>query len=114
LMKNPGLANSLANGPYHAFALVPPSPWLDITSPGQPELSVRARSEPLLADWDNRSGAVTRWWLLQYRLNGTWMARLFPAAQSGLRVNDFHPDAMVLRAVSRTGMVSRPAVWMRP
>ena len=114
LMKNSALATMLANNLYRQPALVPASPWLDAQAPEMPQLSVSYRSGSVLATWEGRNGAGPRWWLFQYHANGNWTTRLYSADQPGVRLGDTRPEAIALRAVSRTGILSAPAVWEKP
>lgn len=114
-LRNPALAAELASGSYHQFALVPASPWLGAALPAAPDLQVRPRAGGLLAEWEPGAGVPTRWWLLQTRAHGEWSAHLLPADQTLTRLDtlDTHPDGVVVRAVSRTGVLGLPAWWHR-
>jgi len=114
LMKNGALATALAGSCYRQPALVPASPWLEAQPPEPPQLSVSYRSGAVLAVWDSRGGAVTRWWLFQYRTGGTWTTRILSADQPGVRLGTARPEVIALRAVNRTGMLSPPAIWEKP
>jgi len=49
--------------------------------------------------------------VLQCRTFGVWTTEIFPANVSGRYGENFSPDAIVIRAVDRTGNLSEPAVW---
>jgi uncharacterized lipoprotein YddW (UPF0748 family) len=115
LLRNPSLAGGLASGPYHQLALVPASPWLSAALPPAPDLQVRPHAGGSLAEWEPGHGTAARWWLLQTRVHGEWSAHLLPAHQTLTRLDTLqtHPDAAVVRAVSRTGILGPPAWWHR-
>ena len=113
LMKNPTLDASLAQAAYREPALIPASPWLNAKAPATPQFSVSLRNNSMRARWDNAVGEPAHWWLLQLRTNGSWTTQIFPASQSNLRLDDMSTDALALRAISRTGIASAPALWGR-
>ena len=63
--------------------------------------------------WDNVGTEPARWWVLQCRTNATWTTEIFAANESGRYRENFQPDAIVLRAVDRTGNMSEPSVWRK-
>lgn len=97
-----GIADKLRKDPYREPALVPASPWLGLTRPAPPLLSV---AEGRL-QWRAGDGTAARWWLLQTRKDGTWSQRLLPASQTSLPRPS--ADTIALRALDSAGNAGLP------
>ncbi len=109
LTDNPALA-AIVRADYAQAALVPASPWLDSTPPGQPRLTVFE---------NHRSGLGVRWetagepawlWILQYRTDAVWATEILPANQTTRTFGNARPEVISITAVDRTGNLSSPAV----
>jgi uncharacterized lipoprotein YddW (UPF0748 family) len=111
LMKNAPLDAALARDVYQQPALIPASPWLDSTPPPKPKLSVSPWKKTMTIRWENAGAEPARWWVLQCRTNMVWTTEIFPANTSERYRENFQPDAIVIRAVDRTGNLSSPSVW---
>ncbi len=111
LMKNSTLDNALAQEVYQQPALIPASPWLNSTSPPPPKLSGNFGKNSMHVHWQNGQGEPARWWLLQSREHGNWKTEILPASRTDAYLENAHPDAVSLRAVSRTGNLSSPEIW---
>ncbi|HEV2695486.1 MAG TPA: family 10 glycosylhydrolase, partial [Verrucomicrobiae bacterium] len=112
LMKNAALDEALTNELYTAPALIPPFPWLGSEPPLMPELTVTAKKGAAQASWKGVGTNSPSWWLLQSRKKEKWITQIFPAGQSDAYLDD-SSDAIAVRAVSRTGILSEAAVWSR-
>ncbi len=112
LMKNQGgLADQLASGVYREPALVPASPWLGDRAPAPPVVEMEQAAGELRVDLAPQADA--RWRLVQVKRGGAWSMRLYPVSQARI-VWPFDGDGpeverVVVRAVSPTGVLSRPA-----
>jgi uncharacterized lipoprotein YddW (UPF0748 family) len=109
-----GIAKELAQV-WARPALVPASPWLNNKTPATPRLESRwdAKSTNLHLTWKNNSGDQPFCWTLQFLTNGEWSTQILPGAQTKLSVafaESSRPQMIALRAVSRTGVLSAPAV----
>ena len=114
LMKNAALDTALRRDVYQQPALIPASPWLGATPPARPRLAVTPWKKTVTIRWDNSGAEPARWWVLQCRAFGVWTTEIFPAAVARRYGENFSPDAVVIRAVDRTGNLSAPAVWTPP
>jgi hypothetical protein len=74
-------------------------------------LNVTPWKKTTTVHWENGGTEPARWWVLQCRLNTIWTTEIFPANTSERYRENFQPDAIVIRAVARTGNLSGPAVW---
>lgn len=106
LMQNRGgVSTQLANTVYSEPALVPASPWLGRSAPSRPSLSLKAGRT---VDWGNPPRNVGAW-LVQWQTDAGWKTQVVGPTQSGVA---WRPGASraVVRAVSRTGILSDMAV----
>ena len=111
LMRNGALDNALLAQCYNQPALIPASPWLNPTSPPPPKLSVSVWKSYYHLSWTSNGKEPVNNWVLQWREKGAWNTQILPANRPVADINHVNPDAISLRAVSRTGMLSEPAVW---
>ena len=111
LMKNAALDTALAQEAYRQPALIPASPWLNATSPPPPKLSVGVWKKSVHVEWKNAGGEPARWWVLQSRAQGNWNTQILPAGRTDAYLDTAGAEAVSLRAVSRTGNLSVPALW---
>jgi uncharacterized lipoprotein YddW (UPF0748 family) len=108
LQDRDGIATQLQNGPYAQPALVPATPWLDASVPAAPQLLLGAggvRIQPA-------SGPAPRWWALWRRVGGAWVFSVLPGGV--LQLDAAGADALVISAISRTGIPSARTVLRLP
>jgi uncharacterized lipoprotein YddW (UPF0748 family) len=103
-----GITDALAYGFYSSPALVPPSRWLDSSSPESPKLDVQQRPGALTVSWQTGGPAVVSQWLVQTRKGNEWSTEILPAAKRFYTVES--ADVVAVSAVDRCGNVSAPAV----
>jgi len=103
--------NSLVRKQYSEAALVPASPWLNATTPPPPKLTVDLWNKTLHVQWKNGQGDPANGWVMQSREKGVWSTQILPAGRMDVYLDNTNPEAVVVRAVSRTGNLSEPAVW---
>ena len=114
LMKKGGIADELAQGLYANRVLVPASPWLDKSTPGQPSLTATNSGTTMSLRWTSTGEKPVAHWVMQFKLNDTWWTEIFPggvhsASQTGK--GNFH--AVAVTAIDRCGNASEPAVLER-
>jgi uncharacterized lipoprotein YddW (UPF0748 family) len=106
LMRNKaGIGDLLIQNSNREFALVPPSSWLGGATPGKP---IIVRDGTRLS-WSVSGNAQPAWWLAQARVGDTWTARLVPGTQLSGQLPA--ADAVAMRAIDRTGMISEATVF---
>ena len=113
LMTNTALVNALAAEVYRQPALIPASPWLDLTSPPPPKLSVGTWKKSVHVAWRSSGGESPRGWVLQSRQNGNWTTQILPASRADIYLDNVSPDAICIRAVNRVGNLSAPTTWQK-
>ena len=57
LQKNKQLVSALLAGPYKEQALIPSSPWINITTPAAPSLNSEIKNDSLRIQWTNQNPA---------------------------------------------------------
>ncbi|MDQ8183867.1 family 10 glycosylhydrolase [Pelagicoccus sp. SDUM812005] len=103
------LRDELAGNVYGEPALVPRFAWLDATAPSMPSLKVDVLEGGYEASWES-TGEEEAWlWALQYREGGDWKTRILPKGETNIQLAA-SIDAVVVRAVDRSGNASLPAV----
>ena len=98
------LATRLAQHLYGAPALVPPSPWLNVTPQGAPQLALERAGDNVTLKLAPTGPESPHWWLIQTRLpNGSWDSRLLAGS---LRVVALPAaaDRVAVRALDRASV----------
>ncbi|MFN2337136.1 MAG: family 10 glycosylhydrolase, partial [Bacteroidales bacterium] len=72
LVRTPGLANAVAEGPYRRQALVPPSPWLDEKAPAVPMMTTTADKDDLRLSWTHPDPSDVGRWVVYYKYGSHW------------------------------------------
>jgi uncharacterized lipoprotein YddW (UPF0748 family) len=104
-----GLAQALAANVYTQPALVPASPWLDISIPSKPSLNASTTASGAKASWRN-SGDEKAWlWVVQTKGKGEWTTEIVPGGNTST-VLTTRPSLIAVSAVDRVGNRSKPAV----
>lgn len=106
LLRPTGLDGMLQTGVYPQPALIPSSPWLEQSGPGQPSLKVESNGK---VKWKPLGAEKIASWVLQTKSNGRWETHILPA---GMREGKLasQPDAVALTAIDRCGVASRATV----
>ncbi len=100
------LRTRLQTEAYAAGALVPASPWLDDTPPARPRVSTERASQLTLKMTAGENEPVWKW-VIQWRHEGSWHTAIVPRSHNSFSVpTSAPPDAIVVRAVDRTGNLS--------
>ena len=112
-MHNGVLDQALATQCYQQPAVIPASPWLNSTSPAPPKISVSVWKSNDHIHWNSTvSGREpVNLWVLQWRDHGSWNTQILPANFLVTDLSHVSPEAVSVRAVSRTGVLSEPATW---
>ena len=66
------LRDGLRNSPYQKPALVPPSPWLDNTSPAAPGVETNTVNDTLVVTWSHKNELDVFRWVLYYQYGASW------------------------------------------
>lgn len=105
-----GFATTLGSGLYAGGAIPPASTWLDANAPATPTLAVTPSTSTLAVSMASNS-SDTWWYLLRWRVAGTWRQRLVPSVQGAVDIPAAGVDGVVLNAVDRAGNASADAIW---
>jgi hypothetical protein len=111
LMSNPnGFDQKIQTEFYNSPALVPATPWLAGTNPppARPYLSAGLGTGSVQLNWARADGSGLHAWLLQRRVNGTWLADVIPATCTGCQIPG-RPELISITAVDRFNRTSPPA-----
>ncbi|MDH5234094.1 MAG: family 10 glycosylhydrolase [Gemmatimonadota bacterium] len=105
------LATRLARQVYAALALVPRSPWLDVSPQGEPQVAVHRNAAGVLSVRLTPSGADRpRWWLVQTRgAGGVWQSSMLRGSVSEVAL-PAAADRVAVRAVDRASVESPMSV----
>jgi uncharacterized lipoprotein YddW (UPF0748 family) len=99
---------AIANGLFATGALPPATTWLDASPPPAPGVSVvESQGELDLVI----TGSDAHWWLVRWRVRGSWSQRLLPHTQRTLALAASGVDAVVVNAIDRVGNASVDARW---
>jgi len=98
---------------YATPALVPASPWLAVSAPCAPKLSVTVWKKYTHAQWQPTPGKAAGSWLFQMRTNGVWTTQVLAPGMTDFDFANANPDVVAIRAADRLGNLSEPAVWQR-
>lgn len=111
-----GIADLLVSGVFAQPALIPTSFWLPGTTPPTPRVRITERDSASRISL--RASPRPARWVVQSRNGGTWTTEILPGSANShtilLGIDDSSVDAIVVRAVSRTGILSEPTAFSRP
>ena len=109
------IATRMARQSYGAPALVPPSPWLEVTEQGEPSVVMRRDARGAMTARLTPSGSeLPRWWLVQVRMaSGVWSSTL---VRGGVRDVPIAAaaDRVAVRAVDGASIEGPVRVMRRP
>jgi uncharacterized lipoprotein YddW (UPF0748 family) len=113
-MQDPdSVAERIARDSYSQPALVPATPWLDDTAPGEPDAITRLdmQSGEMMLDFDPAKREKAPWlWVVQARTIGGWTTQIIPGSQDTHLLagrGEKSPSDVRVYAVGRTGNLSR-------
>lgn len=118
LMQNSGgISNLLAKDVYAKKALVPPTPWLNNTSPGKPKLRISrdTKSGKIIIFWQPTGRQKTQLWVLQTNKGNEWNTNILPASQNLYIIPEQKSEnlpigSIAVSGVSRYGIQGKNAV----
>lgn len=109
LFESPTLARKIQDVDARA-ALVPASPWLGNSTPAKPNASTVAERLGVRLTWSSGgTNSITRWWLVQTKIFGSWKTEVLPASVSSESF-EIPPEAIAVTAIDRVGNASAPRV----
>ena len=131
LVRTPGLAKTVTDGPYRKQALVPPSPWLDSKAPAAPSVTKMPEGDALKISWSHSDPSDVSRWVVYYRYGSQWnqnihgpgatsdlipaftvnsafLARTSPEKVTGVEQALLRLDSVAVSAVDRYGNESTP------
>lgn len=112
LMDNRGVDQALAEGPYHAPALVPATPWLEADAPKKPNATISDGKLQLKTSADS-----SPWlWVVQYKSSGDWQTEIIPGQIKQYSLSQLEDSEQLkqvaVSAVNRLGEVSAVQLLM--
>jgi len=110
-----GVVAALSERSYNQAAVVPALPWLDTRAPAAPRLRLSTEhGSGLRLAWDSPSVDSAWLWVVQTRTAGQWQTQVLPNRQTTLHFGpQAKPEVIAVRALSRCGVLSRPAAWQQ-
>ncbi|HSK12643.1 MAG TPA: family 10 glycosylhydrolase [Phnomibacter sp.] len=114
LVRNPGLMNTLKEGPYRQQALIPASPWMGAQVPAAPKANVSKSSTDAKVQWSHANPAEVWQWVVYARYGNRWQYSIHTAGTTGTTLplqqtvgkDIVKLEEIKVSAVSRTGMES--------
>lgn len=111
-----GVADLLASGVFAEPALIPATRWIPGDAPALPSLRISQRERQLRVSF--RASPRPARWVVQSRCGGVWTTEILSGRTRihtiPFGVSDHSVDALVVRAVGRTGILSEPAAFSPP
>jgi uncharacterized lipoprotein YddW (UPF0748 family) len=104
------LARKIQADVYTAPALMPPMPWLAGTNPppARPSLTAVLGNNVVELNWAKTDATDLHAWVLQRRVNGTWLTDILPASRTRCELTS-RPDLIAVTAIDRVSRASLPA-----
>lgn len=110
------MGDRLALESYPEKAVVPATPWLGGTVPGQPIVHVSETNEGQLATFINLNGAEIWQWVVRTLVDGAWKTEIVAGSRNRFRIpagrGRFEALAIAVSALDRTGLEG-PAALVR-
>jgi len=108
------MGDKLALESYPEKAVIPASPWLHGTIPGQPIVYVSQTNDAKIATFINLDGAEVWLWVVRSLVDGAWQIEIISGAESQFRIpagkGRFETLAIAVSALDRTGLEGRAAL----
>ncbi len=109
-----GLASALARSLYAEPALVPASPWIAVSAPRKPAMSVSGSGGRLAVRWSPATDGQPVWlWVLQTKSGGEWTTTILPSSSRSVTLPAPQPEVIAVTAIGRTGCASQAAAMQR-
>lgn len=109
--QNPALA-AMVTGEYAQPALVPASPWLEMTRFATPQLSAKEAPDDLAVKWTLPGNPPARWLLQFCGPDNTWKCAVLPGYQTSESFS-FSPQMISVRAMDRAENLGPASVICR-
>jgi uncharacterized lipoprotein YddW (UPF0748 family) len=110
LMRNNVLDSVLEREVYQQFAITPALAWLDSSVPDTPKLIAEREGSGVELAWEPPNDGRTTKYLLQTRRGRQWSSEVLGASKKYYVLQRPLPDVIALRALTRFGNASSPAV----
>jgi uncharacterized lipoprotein YddW (UPF0748 family) len=111
LCRDTGLAELLARETYVQPALTPVYPWLDITPPGRPTLSVKSDTDQKCTlKWQAGGPEKVSLWVVQGKRGREWSTQMLPSNNLSYTFSGAPPNVVAVTAIDRAGNASPAAV----
>lgn len=111
-----GVSDLLASGVFAQPALIPSTNWLPDDAPATPRMRIGQSNQSIQLSL--RVSPRPARWVVQSRRGGDWTTEILPGRARSHTIpfgaSEQSVDALVVRAVSRTGILSEPAAFSRP
>jgi hypothetical protein len=104
-----GMGETIRRDVYDTPAVIPESAWIDVESPGSPRAVLVADPDGVRLEIEPTTGADVRVYAVNVMDGQGWGLELLPGESASMLVPE-DARAVVVRAVGRTGRVSRPVV----
>lgn len=113
IMRNPAFGETLQREVYTDAALLPPTPWLDNSSPPKPHVTVAPKStgSKVMINWKPATEEKPFLWLVQSRSGGKWISQVLPSRSKSHTMTGSEPEVIAVTAVDRSGNLSQAATF---
>ncbi len=107
-----GLRDALRDNIYRGNALIPASPWIDSTLPGQPELQLTKQDNgDILAGWKNTGAKAAFRWILYWKDAQGWRPTILsPNIINANLPAQMNIQKLAIASVDRLGNISEPTI----
>ncbi|NNF04434.1 MAG: family 10 glycosylhydrolase [Rhodothermales bacterium] len=104
-----GMGETVHRQVYSEPAAIPASGWIDVDPPEEPDAFLVPDPDGIRLEVSPRSDTVVRVYAVHTLTDNGWELDFLPGAEAGMLIPD-DGVAVVVRAVGRTGLESRPVV----
>ncbi|MDI1243501.1 MAG: family 10 glycosylhydrolase [bacterium] len=101
-----GIQAKLREAVYKRDAIIPASPWMKVSSPRSPKVTVARSADHVRASWPAANGAF--WYVVYAKDKDAWSYSIVPAAERSITLSaDRKIETIVVKSVDRLGNVSQ-------